>query len=150
MRASGFLVIKAGRRAETGKKMKNIAIRENHLYNKAYKKGKSYVGKLIAVYVLRDLAAERLAKANPEKQYLNRVGLSVSKKLGGAVVRNRAKRIMRAAYDECKPQLKRGFLIVISARGAATRKKSTDVAREMMTAFSALDMLLPSAQEENE
>lgn len=124
--------------------MKNIAITENHLYNKAYKKGKNYVGRLVAVYVLRDLAAERLAKANPEKQYVNRVGLSVSKKLGGAVVRNRAKRIMRAAYAECAPSLKRGFLIVISARGAATRKKSTDVARELKTAFSKLDMFLPA------
>lgn len=125
--------------------MKNIAIKENHLYNKAYRKGKSYVGRLVAVYVLRDFAAERLAKANPEKKYVNRVGLSVSKKLGGAVVRNRTKRIIRAAYDTCKPELKTGFLIVISARGAAARKKSTDVAEELRNAFSSLGMLPPPA-----
>ena len=122
--------------------MKNIAIRENHLYNKAYRKGKSYVGRLVAVYVLKDLAASRLAKANPEHAYVNRVGLSVSKKLGGAVVRNRAKRIIRAAYDTCKPRLKRGFLIVISARGASVGKKSTDIAKELETAFASLDMFV--------
>ena len=123
--------------------MKNLAIKENHLYNKAYRKGKSYVGRLVAVYVLRDLAASRLARANPTHEYVNRVGLSVSKKLGGAVVRNRTKRIIRAAFDTCKPRLKRGFLIVISARGASVGKKSTDVARELEIAFTSLDMFLP-------
>ena len=121
--------------------MKSIAIRENHLYNKTYRKGKSYVGKFVAVYVLRDLAAERLAKANPQKEKINRLGLSVSKKLGGAVARNRAKRVIRAAYDTVKTELKTGNLIVISARVALLSKKSTDVARELRNAFSQLGML---------
>lgn len=121
--------------------MKNVAIRENHLYGKAYHKGKSFVGRLVAVYVLKDYAAAKLAKANPEKKYVNRIGLSVSKKLGGAVVRNRAKRIIRAAYDTLKSDVKTGYLIVISARTAATNKKSTDVAAELKKAFEALDML---------
>jgi ribonuclease P protein component len=121
--------------------MKNVAIRENHLYNKTYKKGKNYVGKLVAVYVLKDLAASKLARANPEKKYLNRVGLSVSKKLGSAVVRNRAKRIVRAAYDTLKNELRTGNLIVISVRMAAIDKKSTDVALELREAFKSLQML---------
>ena len=120
--------------------MKNIAIRENHLYSKAYRKGKSYVGRTVAVYVLRDLAAERLAKANPEKVRVNRVGLSVSKKLGGAVVRNRAKRIIRAAYDTVKADIKTGNLIVIAARGASVGKKSSDVAADLKKAFAYFEM----------
>ena len=126
--------------------MKNVAIRENHLYNKTYRKGKSYVGRLVAVYVLRDRAADRLAKANPEKKYLNRVGISVSKKLGGSVVRNRSKRIVRAAYDTLKSELITGYLIVISVRTAATDKKSTDVAVELRRAFEALSMLNSSVE----
>ena len=120
--------------------MKNIAIKENHLYNKAYRRGKSYVGKYIAVYVLRDLAAERLARENPEKVRVNRLGIAVSKKLGCAVVRNRAKRIIRAAYDAHKSRLKVGNLIVISARGASVGKKSTDLSRELERAFTNLSM----------
>ena len=127
--------------------MKNIAIRENHLYNKTFKRGKSYVGKYVAVYVLRDLAAKRLANENPEKKLINRVGLSVSKKIGGAVVRNRVKRIIRAGFDTHKAGLKTGFLIVIGARGAATKKKSTDIERELVAAFHFLDMF--SAKAEN-
>lgn len=120
--------------------MKNMAIKENHLYGKAYKRGKSYVGKCIAVYVLRDLAAKKLMLANPEKKQINRLGISVSKKLGGAVVRNRAKRIIRAAYDTQKKRLKTGFLIVISARSASVSKKSTDIECELSRAFEFLDM----------
>ena len=130
--------------------MKNIAIKENHLYNKAYQRGKRYVGRLVAVYVLRDYAAERLAKSNPEKKQVNRLGLSASKKLGGAVVRNRAKRIIRAAYDTLKGELRVGNLIVISARGAAVGKKSTDVARELRRAFVELGMLSAGQAEEKD
>ncbi len=121
--------------------MKNIAIRENHLYNKTYQRGKKFVGRYVAVYVLKDLAAGRLKKENPQKQYVNRLGLSVSKKLGGAVVRNRAKRVIRAAYDPLKQELKTGFLIVISARGAILGRKSPEVAEELKKAFFSLGMI---------
>ena len=77
--------------------MKDPAIKENHLYVKAYRRGERYVGRYVAVYVLRDLAAKRIALENPKKERVNRVGLSVGKKIGGAVQRNRAKRIIRAA-----------------------------------------------------
>jgi ribonuclease P protein component len=121
--------------------MKNIAIRENHLYNKAYRQGKRAVEKHVAVYVLRDFAAARLKKENPQKVFVNRLGLTVSKKIGGAVQRNRAKRIIRAAYDAKRDELKTGFLIVISAREAINGAKSTDIERDLQFAFSKLEML---------
>ncbi len=133
-----------------GAHMKNVAIREHHLYNKAYRKGKCKVGRLTAVYVLRDYAAERLAKAHPEKKTVNRLGLSVTKKLGGAVERNRAKRIIRAGYDGVKDELRTGFLIVISARTAIVGKSSTEVAKELRRSFSELGMLSSAESEKKE
>ena len=121
--------------------MKNIAIKENHLFQKTYKSGKRFVGKYCAVYVLRDLAAGKLRKANPEKQYVNRLGLSVSKKIGGAVQRNRAKRILRAAYGTHKSTLKTGNLIVISAREAIRGANSTELARELAYGFKKLGLV---------
>ncbi len=121
--------------------MKNIAIREHHLYNKVFRQGKKYVGKYTAVYILRDYSAARLKNAHPEKIFVNRLGLSVSKKLGGAVERNRAKRLCRAAYDAVKEQLKTGNLIVISPRTSILDVKSTDVCAELRTAFSVLGLL---------
>ena len=124
--------------------MKNIAIREHHLYNKAFQKGKRQVGKYVAVYVLRDLAAKRLKNAHPEKIFVNRLGLSVSKKLGGAVQRNRAKRVVRAAYDTVKNDLATGNLIVISPRTSVLDAKSTQVAEELRYAFLSLGLLSQS------
>lgn len=124
--------------------MKETAIRENHLYNKTYTRGRRFVGRYVAVYVLKDLAAKRLKRSNPEGEYLNRLGISVSKKIGGAVQRNRAKRIIRAAYRVHADSLRRGNLIVISARGAIDGRKSTDIERELSKAFAELGMKVAS------
>ena len=121
--------------------MKFVAIREHHLYNKAYKQGSRYVGKTVAVYVLRDFAAKRLKKAHPMKVYVNRIGLAVSKKIGTACVRSRAKRIIRAAYRaiESEGMLKTGYLVVIAARSEIVGKKTQDVERDLRRAFTHLN-----------
>jgi ribonuclease P protein component len=122
--------------------VKETAIKENHLYLKAFRQGGRFIGKTVAVYVLKDYAAKRLMLANPEKKYLNRLGLSVTKKVGGAVGRNRAKRIIRAAYRQLvgKKTLKTGYLIVISARPEIAGKSSADVYTDLSFAFKKLDM----------
>ena len=124
--------------------MKNIAITENHLYKKTYVGGKKAGGKYTAVYVLKDRKAFALKKANPQKAYVNRVGLTVTKKLGNAVVRSRVKRILRAAYAEIEKVygVKKGWLVVISARDAAVNAKSRDVYAEIQKQFGKLEMLL--------
>ena len=123
--------------------MKNVAIKEHHLYNKAFKLGKKYVGRYVAVYVLRDYAAPRLKNEHPRKIFVNRLGLSVSKKLGGAVERNRAKRVCRAAYDGVKERLKTGNLIVISPRVSILSTKSPVVTAELEAAFAELGLIAP-------
>jgi len=125
--------------------MKNIAIRENHLYQKTFVRGKRFSGRTVGVYVLRDYAAKRLRNAHPEKIYINRLGISVSKKIGCAVVRNRAKRIVREAYRAVEKELKTGYLVVIGIRGGIIGKKTQDVEQELLYAFQKLDMLVPSS-----
>ena len=122
--------------------MKFRAICENHLFSKAYSKGKRAVTSALAIYVLPDYAAKRLAKAHPEKKIVNRIGLTTSTKLGGATVRSRCRRIMREGLRaiEKKKELKVGFLIVIAARSAAVSKKTQDIERELDIAFTKLGM----------
>ena len=123
--------------------MKFTAIRENHLYQKAYSKGKRVTTSAIAVYVLPDWARERIRRAHPLKIMVNRIGLTVSKKLGGSVVRSRTRRILREAYRMLDQQygIKTGFLVVLAARQDATTMKSTEIAEHLYTALSKLDML---------
>ena len=52
--------------------MKYRAITENHLYNKAYRKGKKVAARNVVVYVLPDRHAWRLKKENPKKEKINR------------------------------------------------------------------------------
>lgn len=123
--------------------MKYRAICENHLYSKAYKKGARAVTSTVAVYVLPDYRKHALMKANPEKKYLNRVGLTVGKRIGGAVERNRAKRIIRHAYrhiDTATP-LKTGYLVVIVAREGIREKKTRDIERDLKYALRKVGLL---------
>ena len=130
--------------------MKFVAIREHHLYHKAYKQGQSHVGRTVAVYVLRDFAAKRLMKAHPQKKYVNRIGLAVTKKIGGACTRTRAKRIMREALRavENERPIKKGHLVVIAARSAIVGKKTQDVAADIRAAFSRIGFYADETQTE--
>ena len=130
--------------------MKPIAIKENHLYRKTFQRGKHWSGKFVSVYVLKDLAAKKLKKANPQKQYINRIGLSVPKREGGAIERNRVKRIIRAGLQgvERRHPLRRGFLIVIAARPGIERVKSPAVESELRYIFKKLEMFEPQPKAE--
>ena len=123
--------------------MNHIAIRENHLYSKAYAKGDKYVGKFVVVYILKDFKAFKLMSANPEKKYINRIGLTVSRKLGKAHIRNRVKRILREGLRQTEREnnLKKGYLIVLVARPSAIDATSEDIRRDLTKAVRALNFI---------
>ncbi len=123
--------------------MKFTAVCENHLYQKAYSKGKRYVTSALAVYVLPDYQSERLRRAHPQKIKVNRIGLTVSKKLGGAVVRSRVRRILREAYRQVDTEhgIKTGHILILAAREAATGMKSQELSRDLYRALDKLGLI---------
>lgn len=122
--------------------MNHLSLTENHLFAKAYAKGERYRGRYVCVYVMRDFSAKRLMLANPEKKYLNRVGIATSKKIGGAVMRSRARRVIRAALAELeRGKIRTGQIIVIAAREAAVNAKSTEIYTELRSAFVRLGLI---------
>lgn len=94
--------------------MKSIVkIKENREFRRAYNKGDSFVSPYFVVYILK------------KKSDKVRLGITVSKKIGGAVLRNRAKRVITAAFRECLPNIAVGHDFVIVARSRAVTVKST-------------------------
>lgn len=87
-------------------------INKNKDFLYLYRKGKTIVCKYAVIYV----------KAN-RKPY-NRLGITAGKKVGNAVCRNRAKRIIRQAYRENEALLPLGIDMIIVARAAICDIKS--------------------------
>lgn len=80
-------------------------------FDAVYRRGKSASGRHLVVY------AFRRADASPND--LARLGVSVSKKVGGAVERNRIKRVLRERFAMCAHDLPRGTDFVVIARAGA-------------------------------
>ncbi len=123
--------------------MKFISIRENYLFRKAYKSGRHKGAASMSVFVMRDKAAAYLKKKHPDKIAVNRIGISASKKVGGAVQRNRAKRVVREAYRRIDREIgvKKGWLVVISPKPSCAAIKTGQAASDLLYCLKSLDML---------
>lgn len=123
--------------------MKYGVLNENHLFVKAYNKGKKVVLRHVVLFVLEDKKARFLQKRHPKKEKLNRVGITATKKLGSAVKRNRAKRIIREAWRQLcqEKELVRGKLVVIAAREACNTAKTPDVLGDLLRGAAKLELI---------
>ena len=112
-----------------------IKLKENYSFRRAYKKGKSYVSPYFVIYAVKNRRGIRL-------------GITVSKKLGCAVKRNRAKRVITAAFRDCLPNIPSGYDFVIVARTRILGIKSTAAAAAMKALLRSADIW--SETKENE
>lgn len=124
--------------------MKLFPITENHLYQKAYRGGRKAFRPTVSLYVLKDKHASLIKKSNPSGEYLNRYGISASKKIGGAVQRNRAKRVAREAIRQIGREniIKKGFLVVIALKQKATVCKMQEIKKDLLSCLTETDMIL--------
>jgi ribonuclease P protein component len=77
-------------------------------FQRIYRQGSSTASRFLVLYSFR-----RSSEAGAEGP---RLGLSVSKKMGGAVVRNRIKRLLREAFGAAQEQLDQDYDVVLIAR----------------------------------
>lgn len=83
----------------------SVTLKENYEFRRLYQKGASAVGGCMVIYCRRN----RLGR--------NRLGITVSVKIGNAVKRNRARRRLREVCRLNSPCLRQGWDMVLVARG---------------------------------
>ena len=103
--------------------MRYRPLHHNNEFGRVYAKGKSYVDPALVLYVLKTRSKR------------TRVGLTATKKIGPAVQRNRARRVMKAAIDEHLDYNIGGYDLVFVARAQTPRLKSWQVSRAVARLF---------------
>lgn len=90
-------------------------------FKNVYNKGKSYANSIIVMYVLKN------------NTNVNRLGISVSKKVGNSVMRHRLTRLVRESYRNNERLFNSGLDIVVVAREKAnTVKKCCEIEQAML------------------
>ena len=103
-------------------------VKESYIFRRAYKRGTSMVSPYIVVYALKNRYSDV------------RLGITVGKKIGNAVSRNRAKRVISAAVRQIFPQIPKGYDYIIVARTRILTVKSTVVAESLLKVLKSAEL----------
>lgn len=112
-----------------------VSLKENHLFRRLYQKGKTAADSRLALYV------------RPNGRLGNRLGLTVSTKLGHAVVRNRTRRRLREIYRLHEDELVHGRDVVIVARVRAASSSYHQLEKSFLYLARKLDLLKQEQEE---
>ena len=104
------------------------SLKKNTDFRKVYHGGHSKANKYLVIYI---------RKNGTDK---NRVGISVSKKVGNSVERNRARRLMKENYRIWKGEIKEGYDMIFIARSTINGQKAFDVGKSMKRALHKAKM----------
>ena len=100
--------------------IRSESLKKNQDFKVVYQNGTSYANRLLVMYVLK----------NQHKK--NRLGISVSKKVGNSVVRHRVTRLIRESYRLNERSFCQGLDIVVVARPNAKDKSYQEIESALM------------------
>lgn len=104
-------------------------VKENYEFRRIYAKGRSGVSPYLVVY------------CRPNRRSNNRLGVTVSAKLGHAVVRNRVRRRLREIFRLAQPEMKQGYDIIIVARSRAVKATYRELTSAYLRVCEKLGLL---------
>ncbi|MDR3179245.1 MAG: ribonuclease P protein component [Oscillospiraceae bacterium] len=97
-------------------KNKILTIKKNKDFRRLYRSGRFFVSEDLVTYALR----RKYVK-------ITRLGITTSRKVGCAVKRNRARRVIKESYRRIFPRVYPGYDIVFVARGRTTSVSCNNV-----------------------
>jgi ribonuclease P protein component len=107
---------------------KTVPLKKNYEYRRIYKKGSFFVGRFIILYVLQN------------GQELNRIGVTISKKVGKSVKRNRIRRIVKENYRFYEEFVKNGYDCVFIVRSSDKEPGFHEIRREIKYLLKKLNV----------
>lgn len=109
--------------------MKSKTLKENKDFRRLYYRGANKAAPCLVTYVMKNRFGE------------TRIGITSGKKIGNAVKRNRARRLIRAAFALYEDKLNDNYDIVFVARTRTSQVKMQEVAVQMQKQLKALGVL---------
>lgn len=111
------------------------SLKKNKDFQTVYRQGKSYANKFIIMYALQNVGTR------------NRLGISVSKKVGNSVVRHRMTRLVRESYRLNEEKFQCGFDFVVIVRPAAKEKSYAEIESALLHLGKLQNVLQTTEQE---
>ena len=96
------------------------SLKKNSDFQYVYKNGKSYANRLLVMYVIENHTEQ------------NRIGISVSKKVGNSVIRHHITRLVRESYRLHEDMFNSGLDIVVIARVSAKGAGYFDIEKALL------------------
>jgi ribonuclease P protein component len=109
---------------------RNFRLTQSTDFKRVRRSGKSYAHPLVVLVVL----------PAPEEQ--SRFGVIAGRSVGGAVQRNRAKRMLREAVRILIPDIKPGWKVILIARRPILAAKWTEIQESLRQQFSKAELLV--------
>lgn len=112
-----------------------VSLKKNSEFQRVYRRRKSYSNNLLVLYVYK--SKYNLSK---NKKY-NKLGISVSKKVGKSVVRSRVKRLIKESYRLNQTKINQGYDLVIIARVSSKDKSYHEIEKALLNIFKRAGLI---------
>lgn len=112
------------------------SLKKNYQFRYVYNRGKSLANRHLVMYVIKN------------GKNSNKLGISVSKKVGKSVTRSRVTRLIRESYRLMETDIRKGYDIVVIARVNAKESSYSEVSKSLYNLVKKHNILI--VKEKNE
>ena len=107
---------------------RTVSLKKNSDFQFVYQNGKSFGNRYLVLYVLRRDGKSGHSEESADRiSSINRLGISVSKKVGNSVVRHRLTRLIRESYRLNEEKFVGGLDLIVIARPGAKERNFFDI-----------------------